>query len=159
MMKNIIAKPKRSLAHRDMVVESWLMVLLKLMNLKSCKRQKDRSSHAIAVLIKDRRIWTDEWVCTANRTLFSLTNEVLIHVVTWMSPENIMWSKSKITCFFSNLANSIFSLKKYFGCPPCTSHYSWSWEYSNEQNKAPALILVTLTWWLKYSKCRFNCNY
>lgn len=38
MMKNIMVKPKRSLAHLDMVVESWLMVLLKLMNLKSCRR-------------------------------------------------------------------------------------------------------------------------
>lgn len=35
-MKNMIAKPIRSLAQRDMVVDSWFMVLLKLINLKSC---------------------------------------------------------------------------------------------------------------------------
>lgn len=39
-MKNMMEKPMRSLAQRDMVVDSWFMVLLKLMNLKSCGRSK-----------------------------------------------------------------------------------------------------------------------
>jgi hypothetical protein len=34
-----MVKPNRSLAHQDMLVESWLMVLLKMMNLKSQKRE------------------------------------------------------------------------------------------------------------------------
>lgn len=138
-MKNIIAKPKRSLAHRDMVVESWLMVLLKLMNLKSCKRQEGYEQ-------------MNGHVQPTEHYSASQMNEMLIHVATWMNPENIIRSKRKVTCFFFKSSKFYFLIQKVFGCPPCARHYSWSWEYTSEQNKAPALTLVTLTWWLKYSK-------
>lgn len=42
-MKNMTAKPRMSLAQRASVVESWVMVLLKLMYLNICKGHSETS--------------------------------------------------------------------------------------------------------------------
>lgn len=37
-----MAKPMTSLTQRDIVVDNWLIVLLKLTNLKSCEKEKKK---------------------------------------------------------------------------------------------------------------------
>lgn len=141
-MKNIIAKPKRSLAHRDMVVESWLMVLLKLMNLKSCKRQEGYEK-------------MNGYVQPTEHYSVSQMNEMLIHVATWMNAENTIRVKRKVICFFFSPPKSskfYFLIQKVFWLPTMRQALFLELGIQQWTEQSSALVLVTLTWWLKYSK-------